>query len=125
MQMRNFSLAGILLWFQGIYTFLTAVWALVHIKSFMWVSGYKTDQWLVKTVSVLLICMSIPWMMAAYRKKFPAEIIFLSVSSAIGLAAIEFYYSLKEVIYPVYAIDGALQCVFIICWIFCAKLNMK
>lgn len=40
---------------QGIYTLLTALWALVDIKSFMEVTGPKTDVWLVKTVAVVLL----------------------------------------------------------------------
>ena len=125
MQIRNNTLVRIILWFQGIYTILTAIWALVHIKSFMWISGWKTDVWLVKTVSVLLICISIPWLMAACKKKYSAEVITLSVTCAIGLAAIEFYYSVTHVISPVYAMDGALQLVFLIAWIFSVKFNVK
>lgn len=40
---------------QATYIFLTALWPLVHLESFMAVTGYKTDVWLVKTVGALLI----------------------------------------------------------------------
>ena len=39
---------------QGAYFGLTAAWALVHIDSFMRVTGAKTDVWLVKTVAALV-----------------------------------------------------------------------
>ena len=38
---------------QGLFYFLTGVWALVSIDTFQKVTGPKTDLWLVKTVGVL------------------------------------------------------------------------
>jgi hypothetical protein len=37
------------------YIFVTAVWPIIHIHSFMYVTGPKTDVWLVKTVGALLV----------------------------------------------------------------------
>jgi hypothetical protein len=48
---------------QATYFLVTAVWPIVHIQSFMEVTGYKTDIWLVKTVGALLIPISICLMM--------------------------------------------------------------
>src|SRR4051812_31621926 len=39
--------------FQGIYYLLTGVWPLVGMATFEFVSGTKTDKWLVNTVGVL------------------------------------------------------------------------
>jgi hypothetical protein len=44
---------------QGIYWLVTGVWGLVDIVSFMKVTGPKTDVWLVKTVSVLIVVISL------------------------------------------------------------------
>ncbi|SHL25073.1 hypothetical protein SAMN05444407_10372 [Chryseobacterium contaminans] len=41
--------------FQLLYYFATSLWPLVHIKSFLIITGDKTDIWLVKTVSILLL----------------------------------------------------------------------
>jgi hypothetical protein len=49
------KLFRIVLWVQTIYYLLTAIWPLADIESFMLVTGRKTDIWLVKTVSVLLL----------------------------------------------------------------------
>lgn len=48
-----------LLWIQGLYLLFTALWALIDIDSFMRLTGPKTDIWLVKTVSVLLLAIGL------------------------------------------------------------------
>jgi hypothetical protein len=53
--MKITKIYTIKLWVQAIYYLLTALWGLFHIESFMAVTGPKTDVWLVKTVSVLII----------------------------------------------------------------------
>lgn len=39
---------------QGIYFLLTGLWPLVSIESFQWVTGPKTDLWLVYCVGCLV-----------------------------------------------------------------------
>ena len=39
---------------QGLYFLVTAIWPLVHIASFMKVTGPKRDIWLVKTVATVI-----------------------------------------------------------------------
>ena len=43
-------LAGI----QGLYYLITGIWPLVHMESFLAVTGPKTDLWLVQTVGALI-----------------------------------------------------------------------
>ncbi len=43
-----------LLLVQGIYFLMTAIWPIVHLESFMIVTGYKTDQWLVQARALLI-----------------------------------------------------------------------
>ncbi|MFH5804425.1 hypothetical protein ACG2DA_10255, partial [Alienimonas sp. DA493] len=40
---------------QGLYYVATGVWPLVHIRSFEFVTGPKTDDWLVQTVGALVL----------------------------------------------------------------------
>ena len=56
---------------QGMYVLLTAVWALVDIQSFMFITGPKTDVWLVRTVAVLLICISLFFLMSSKKSEEP------------------------------------------------------
>lgn len=108
-----------LLWVQGSYTLITALWAIIDIGSFMRVTGPKTDIWLVKTVSVVLAAIGITLIVAALEKKgFNLPVAILGMTTALGLAIIDFYYSGNDVISMVYAIDGAVEVVFFVIWIY-------
>ena len=100
---------------QSIYYLLTGLWPLLHIRSFMELTGYKTDTWLVKTVAVLTISMSLTFMTDLLSKEFSTAIAVLSVTSSLGFLLIDSHYALSEVISPVYLADAAVQLVFI-CW---------
>jgi hypothetical protein len=104
------------IWSQAIYTFITAVWPIVNIKTFMLVSGYKTDIWLVKTVSVLLLAISICLLVNASSNKFNFPIVLLSLLVAIGMAYVDFYYSINGTISKIYMADGFVEILFVIGW---------
>jgi len=101
---------------QGIYTMMTAVWPILHIKSFMEVSGYKEDVWLVKTVAAVLIAVAACFLDAARSAHFNRPVAVLAVCSAIALASIDFYYSTADVISDIYQLDGVLQIAFLMAW---------
>ena len=44
----------VLAWVQAGYFVVTGVWPIVHMRSFLAVTGPKTDLWLVKTIGVLV-----------------------------------------------------------------------
>jgi len=77
---------------QGAYYAATGVWALADIESFQVVTGPKADQWLVKTVGVLVTAIGGALALAGWRRRVTPEIRLLAVSSALGLAGIDIYY---------------------------------
>ena len=87
---------------QGVYYLMTGLWGLLHIESFMAVTGPKFDIWLVKMVSVLIIVISLVLLLSGYRKKVTLEIIVLAFGSAIGFIAIDVYYVAIDRIDEVY-----------------------
>src|SRR5438105_1611245 len=98
----------------------------------MKVTGPKTDIWLVKTVSVLLIPISICLLCALYFKLQPLPVILIAATTSAGLASIDFYYTVNRTIKWVYAIDGVLESIFFFIWIFLlvrtitsARFNVK
>ena len=103
-------------WVQAIYTFLTAVWPIVDIKSFMMVSGYKTDRWLVETVSVLLLSLSICILLDIFSKGDHFSVPVLALLMSVSLAYIDFYYALHGTISKIYMADGLAEIVFAGCW---------
>src|SRR5215204_6110532 len=98
-----------ILWAQGIYTFLTATWPIVDIESFMLVTGYKTDLWLVKTVSILLLAISISLLLCTVFKQFNYPVALLALLVAVGMAYVDFYYSLNNTISKIYMADGFVE----------------
>lgn len=106
-----------LLWSQGSYTLLTAVWPIVHIKSFMDVSGYKTDIWLVKTVGILLAAIAVCLLLSISSKEnFPVAV--LGLFTAAGMAYVDFFYALNDTIPDIYMADGAVEILFVLVWMY-------
>lgn len=115
-----------LMWLQGGYFVLFGIWPLISIRSFKLVTGEKTDHlvtgresdhWLVMTVSLLLISIGLPLLLGAWRRRYSKESIVLSICSALSLAFIDFIYVARNVILPVYLVDGAIQVAFLAGWV--------
>lgn len=83
----------------------------------MTVTGPKTDTWLVKTVAVLLVAIATIFLLASRVKKDHWLVIILGMTSSMGLLAIDFYYTATDTIRWVYAMDGVLQTIFLLCWL--------
>lgn len=101
---------------QGIYYLVTGIWPLVHMPSFLAVTGPKTDLWLVRTAGVLITAIGVPLLLAGWRNEVTPEIALLAVGAAAGLTAIDVYYSLKGVISKVYLLDAVPEVVLILLW---------
>lgn len=99
---------------QLFYTLLTAVWPLVHIDSFMAVTGRKTDLWLVKTFSLLLLGVCVCFATALLHREMQAAKA-LSLSSSVALLSSDLYYTLTGTISYIYLADGLIQ-LFLLCW---------
>lgn len=114
---------SLLLTVQGVYIIVTALWALVDIDSFIWVTGPKTDIWLVKTVAVVLVSIGLALLIAVRESQPSLSIKVLGLTNAAGLAVIDFYYTSNSTIKWVYAADGVLQVLIIISWIILIMKN--
>src|SRR5687767_603970 len=90
---------------QGLYFTVTGLWPLLHMESFLAVTGPKTDLWLVRTVALLITCIGTTLLVAAREKQPAASITVLGIASAASLAWVDAYYSLTGVIWPVYLLD--------------------
>ena len=122
----RWSVCRVLLWIQGAYYLLTGVWPLVSIRSFIWVTGQKTDHlptrleedhWLVMTVSVLITAIALGILTAAWRNETVLSIAIVAVGAAVGLTAIDVIYVARGVILPIYLLDAVLEVPLILTWI--------
>jgi uncharacterized membrane protein len=102
---------------QGLYFALTGIWPLVDMKSFMAITGFKVDQWLVKTVGVLIGVVGLVLLSAARARRISPEILGLAVGCALGLTAIDVYYVLIDRIRDVYLLDALAEVALVVAWI--------
>jgi hypothetical protein len=123
----GFSWVVILSWIQGSYYFLTGVWPLVSMETFKWVTGERgktdhlatglnVDHWLIVTVAVLILAISLSILAAAWRRRAVFEVAVLGMAAATGLAIVDVFYVTRGIIEPIYLVDAVLQAVFIVAW---------
>jgi hypothetical protein len=106
----------ILLAIQTGYFFLTGIWPLLHINSFMAVTGKKKDFWLVKMVGLLTVAISIT-LFSGFFQPLQLPVIICAVTTASAYAAIDLYYTGRGVIPGIYLLDGVMQLLFISAWV--------
>lgn len=108
--------AGALAALQGVYFLATGVWPLVHIDSFLAVTGPKTDLWLVQTVGALVAVVGGVLLLAAARGRVSWEALALGAGGAAALGAVDVVFVARDVIPPVYLADAAAEAVFVLWW---------
>ena len=101
---------------QGVYYAATGIWPLLSMSSFEAVSGPKTDDWLVRTVAVLVLVIGLVLLSAAVYRNVGVPVRILAIGSAAGLAFIDFFYAMRGVIWPVYMLDGIGEVGLIVLW---------
>jgi hypothetical protein len=107
--MTNERMATLAARIQGWYYVVTGLWPILHIQSFEQVTGPKTDDWLVKTVGVLITVIGATLLLAARRGHLTRSIGFLGIASALALAGIDLVYGTNGTIPPVYLLDAAAE----------------
>ena len=104
------QLLRILLLAQGVYYVVTAVWPLVHMRSFLWVTGPKTDLWLVRTVGLMTLVVGLQLVVGvAFLGGSLPVLLVSSLGAGLALTAIDLIYVAKRVISPIYLADAALE----------------
>jgi hypothetical protein len=101
---------------QGTYFLATGLWPLLHLPSFVAVTGPKTDVWLVKTVGVLIASIGAALVTAGATGAPSPAIAAVAIGSAAGLAAIDVWYVRRGVIRRVYLLDAVLEVGLVAAW---------
>jgi TRAP-type uncharacterized transport system fused permease subunit len=112
-----YKIYRLLLWIEGLYSLVTAIWPILDIDSFMKVTGPKTDQWLVKTVSVLILSIAVFFLVQLRYNSPIVPVAILGILFSAGLIVIDFYYPSIDRISNIYMADGVVQIIFLLCWI--------
>lgn len=115
-----------LAWFQGIYYAVAGIWPILHIDSFMMVTGPKTD--------ILAGAHSVASAGGRGRSSLPGgvstqrltlEMIVLAVGAALALTAIELVYTWRGVISMVYLLNAAIETPLIAGWLWLGFSSTK
>ena len=101
---------------QGLYFLFTGVWPLISMRTFLMVTGAKTDLWLVKTVGVILAVIGAVLLYARATVTINSPVIALALGAGMGLAVVEIVYVMKRVISPIYLGDAAAEILLAIWW---------
>ena len=107
------TIAGV----QGAYFAVTGIWPLVSYRTFEKVTGPKKDNWLVKTVGVVIGCIGATLLRSALRNAESGETRFLALSSALGLIGIDSYFAATGRISKVYLLDAVVEATFVAAWL--------
>lgn len=106
---------------QAIYFLATGVWPIVHLSSFLTVTGEKTDLWLVQFFGVLVCVPGAVLAHAAWSGRLDVAILITAVGSAGVLLAGDVIYVMRGWIGPIYLLDAAVETAFIAAWALTAR----
>src|SRR5690625_7432182 len=81
-----------LMMIQGIYYGLTGLWPLLHMSSFIKITGPKSDLWLVQTVGMIILFVGCGFIVAGARKSVNVSLIILAIGLIIRFIVIEIGY---------------------------------
>jgi hypothetical protein len=102
---------------QGIYFLVTGIWPIISMKTFLLITGPKSDLWLVKTVGLILAVIGAVLLYAQMTATVNPPVIVLAIGAALGLALVESIYVAKRVISPIYLADTFVELILIGWWI--------
>lgn len=108
---------------QGIYFFVSGIWPLISMSTFLKVTGPKTDLWLVKTVGLILAVIGAALIVAQVNAEINTSIVVLAIGSALSLAIVEVVYVAKRVISPIYLGDAVIELILIGWWVVSIRLS--
>ena len=98
---------------QGAYYIASGLWPILSIGTFEAVTGPKTDDWLVKTVGILVTVIGVAISAAGWRGRTSLETWLLALGSAAALTAIDVIYVALGTIPPIYLVDAAAEAILV------------
>ncbi|WP_330342187.1 hypothetical protein [Streptomyces sp. NBC_00557] len=102
---------------HGAFNVVGGLWPLVHLRSFEWVFGRKTDDWLQMTSGGLLVSAGLAQLTAAPAPQGRAHARCIGLGTAMTLLAVDLVYVPKGRIRPTYLLDAAMQIGWIAAWL--------
>lgn len=108
---------GIVAKLQGLYWAIGAAWPVVHMQSFLLVTGPKEELWLVRCLSLLMIVIGAVLLFAAYKHRITPELKWLSAGGTAVMAFTDFFYVIDGTLPPIYLLDGLAELLLFALWL--------
>ena len=101
---------------HGAANLMGGLWPLLHLKSFEAVFGPKTDRWLVKTVSGLLVVNGLAQLRVTSVPESIAQARRVGIGTAVVLALIDLIYVPLGRISKMYLADAVVEVGWVVAW---------
>jgi hypothetical protein len=101
---------------QGIYFLLTGLWPVFDINSFLWITGPKTDLWLVRTFGLLIAAVGFSLIRAARENQLTHSLCVVGSLTALALAVSDSFYVALGTISPIYLGDAVAEIALVFFW---------
>lgn len=101
---------------QGGYYALTGIWPIVHIDSFLAVTGDKQEIWLVRAFGAVIVAVGVALAFTAARPELLPSGRVLGALAAVALVASDVVSWAFGAIGPVYLLDAAVNVAFLAAW---------
>jgi hypothetical protein len=113
---RRLSLRRAVALGQGLYFLTTGIWPILHIRSFMAVTGPKQDLWLVKTVGAIIGAFGAVLTASAAKGEPSKDLETASIAQSAALAAVDVVFVAQRRIAPIYLLDAVGEALLIAGW---------
>lgn len=108
---------GALATIHGLYYSVLGIWPLIHMDSFLFVTGPKTDLWLAETVGVLVLVIGLGLLTAGFQQRISFPIGVIAIASTLGLILIDVLNVWAGIISPIYLLDALVEFILVVAWI--------
>jgi hypothetical protein len=103
---------------QAFHYLITGIWPLLHMPSYLEVTGPKTDLWLVRCVGALTAVIGSvllrTWWLHGMRR---GHAVLLGMGSAVAFCAVDLATALPGHNGPIYLVDAGIQAILLAGWI--------
>lgn len=102
---------------HGLYFIVAGIWPILHMDSFVFITGPKEDLWLVETVGMLAAAIGLGLLVGGWRRNISFPLSLIAVAAAIGFILIDAIYVWGGVISPIYLFDAVIEFVLLCFWV--------
>jgi hypothetical protein len=110
---------------QGLFNVVGGGWPLAHLRSFEWVFGPKSEEWLQYTTAGLLATSGWSMLRTAGTPEALLQARRTGLGTAVTLLTVDLVYVPRGRIRPTYLLDAAMQAAWLLAWRRCGRLRHR